>query len=250
MKECPFYTVIYSDDSLVALNKRSGLLVASDRYDPNAARLDSEASKEFGKLYAVHRIDKDTSGLVLYARTEEAHRALSLQFQNREVHKVYHCLVTGHPLWKEQRVDIKLMPDGDKLHRTTVNRRGGKDSITDFRLIGNCGPYSWIEARPLTGRTHQIRAHLHAIGLDIACDSLYARNASPIKLSSIKHKWHGDEEKEVPLLSRLALHAYSIEFKHPVTRELCSLKAPYPRDMEAIRKQLAKLFDVDPLKEN
>lgn len=90
MKNNPDYTVLYSDDDIIVLNKRSGLLIAADRYDPDAPRLDLLAQEEFGRLFAVHRIDKDTSGLVVYARNEDAHRNLSLQFQNREVKKVYH----------------------------------------------------------------------------------------------------------------------------------------------------------------
>ena len=87
MKKIPDYTTIYQDEQIVVLNKRSGLLIASDRYDLEAPRLDLEAEKEFGKLYAVHRIDKDTSGIIIYARNPEAHKALSMQFQEREVEK-------------------------------------------------------------------------------------------------------------------------------------------------------------------
>ena len=85
MKQNPDYSVIYSDDDIVVFSKRSGLLIAADRYDADAPRLDVIAEKEFGRLYAVHRIDKDTSGLVIYARNPESHKALSLQFENRTV---------------------------------------------------------------------------------------------------------------------------------------------------------------------
>lgn len=247
MKLTPDYTVIYSDDAIVVLNKRSGLLVAADRYDTEAPRLDILAEKEFGRLYAVHRIDKDTSGCVVYARSAQAHRSLSMQFEERKVEKVYHCLVNGRPLWKETTVDTKLLPDGDARHRTIVNARAGKPSATQFRLIGVCGPYSWIEARPKTGRTHQIRAHLQSIGLSIVCDPLYSGNQKPVRLSDIKRRWNGDTETERPLLSRLALHAYSISFDHPETGGRMTLTAPYQKDMDATRKQLANIFGVDPL---
>lgn len=246
MKPVPNYTVIYSDNDIVVLNKRSGLLVAQDRYDVDAPRLDTEASKEFGKLFAVHRIDKDTSGLVIYARNAEAHRNLSIQFEERGVKKTYHCLVNGHPLWEQKTVDLKLEPDGDSRHRTIVNPRGGKVSITDFRLIGNCGPYSWIEACPRTGRTHQIRVHLASLGLSIVCDPLYSGNQKPVRLSDVKRKWNGDVEEEKPLLSRLALHAYSLRIEHPSLGHEMNFTAPYPRDMEAVRKQFAKIFKVNP----
>lgn len=244
------YSVIFCDDSFIVLNKRSGMLIAADRYNPEAPRLDLAAQKEFGKLFAVHRIDKDTSGLIIYARTEEAQRALSVQFEHRQVHKTYHALVYGHPLWQELHVDLALQPDGDARHRTVPNKRFGKASITDFRLIGHCGPYSWVECKPLTGRTHQIRVHLAANGFSIVCDPLYSGSQKPVRLSEIKKRWNGDEFEERPLLNRLALHAYKIEFIHPVTGETVWFTAPYPKDMDATRKQLAKIFGVDPLNES
>jgi len=243
------YSVIYSDDDIVVLNKSSGVLIAQDRYNPTAPRLDLLAEKEFGRLFAVHRLDKDTSGVIIYARNEAAHKGLSLQFEQRKVHKTYHALVYGHPLWQDLHVDLALQPDGDARHRTVVNKKFGKASVTDFRLIGSCGPYSWIEAKPLTGRTHQIRVHLQANGLSIVCDPLYSGNQKPVRLSEIKKKWNGDEEEERPLLSRLALHAYKIELTHPVSNQPFSFTAPYPKDMEATRKQLSKIYGVDPLED-
>ncbi|QTQ15254.1 RluA family pseudouridine synthase [Treponema parvum] len=248
MKFVPDYTVIYCDNDIAVLNKRSGLSVAADRYDAAAPRLDLSAEREFGKLFAVHRIDKDTSGIIVYARTAEAHKALSVQFENREVEKIYHCLINGRPLWETLHVDLKLQVDGDSRHRTVANQRSGKPSVTDFKLLGVCGPYSWIEARPKTGRTHQIRAHLAENGFFIVCDPLYGGNQKPVRLSDVKRNWHGDGEEEKPLLNRLVLHAYGIEFAHPLSGKKMCFTAPYPRDMEAVRKQFEKIFSVDPLK--
>ena len=243
------YSVIYADDDIIVLNKRSGILIAADRYNEDASRLDLLAQEEFGKLYAVHRIDKDTSGLIIYARNLEAQRNLSTQFEKREVSKTYHALVYGHPLWESLDVNLPLLPDGDSRHRTVANKKAGKPSFTSFRLIGNCGPYSWIEAKPKTGRTHQIRVHLAENGLSIVCDPLYSNSQKPVRLSEIKKKWNGDEYEERPLLSRLALHAYKIEITHPKTCEKINFTAPYPKDMDATRKQLAKIFGVDPLEQ-
>ena len=247
MKPILDYTVLYNDDDIVVLNKRSGLLIAADRYDPDAPRLDETASKEFGKIYAVHRIDKDTSGAVIYAKNAEAHKKLSEQFMNRTVQKVYHCLVNGRPAWDDLHVTLPLLPDGDIRHRTVVNKKIGKFSITDFHLIGVCGPDSWIEARPHTGRTHQIRAHLQANGLGIVCDPLYSGNQKPVRLSDIKRRWNGDTLEERPLLSRLALHAFRLTLNHPRTGETMTFTAPYPKDLDAVRNQLAKIFKTDPL---
>ena len=247
MKIIPDYTVIYSDDDIVVLNKRSGLLIASDRYDMDAPRLDLSAQKEFGKLFAVHRIDKDTSGIVIYARNEETHRNLSMQFENREVQKTYHAFVHGRALWEDTEVNSKLLIDGDSRHRTVVNAKYGKSALTKFHNIGSCGPYSWIEAKPHTGRTHQIRVHLQSLGLSIVCDPLYSGNQKAVYLSEIKRAWNGEEDKERPLLSRLGLHAYQLNVTHPKTGKKMTFTASYHKDMDALRKQLAKIFGIDPL---
>ena len=249
MKKIPDYTTIYSDEHIIVLNKRSGLNVAADRYDPDSPRLDVSAEAEFGKLFAVHRIDKDTSGIVIYARDAESHKNISQQFQERTVQKTYHCLVNGRPSWDDLDVKLPLQPDGDIRHRTVVNRRFGKPSETLFHCFGSCGPYSWIEAKPLTGRTHQIRVHLQANDLSIVCDPLYSGNQKPVRLSDIKHRYNGDTFEENPLLSRLALHAYKITLKHPATDEEVTFRAPYQKDMEAVRNQLEKIFGVNPLAE-
>jgi len=247
MKTTPDYSVIHSDDDIIVLNKKSGLCVAADRYDEEAPRLDLIAQEEFGKLFAVHRIDKDTSGIVVYARNEAAHKNLCDQFAARKVHKIYHCLVRGRPLWSDLKVTLPLMPDGDARHRTVVNKTRGKDSVTDFHFIGSCGPFSWIEARPLTGRTHQIRAHLSANNLSIVGDPLYSGNQRGVYLSELKKRWNGDPEMERPLIDRLALHAWKISFTHPASGGQVEFVAPYPKDLEVTRKQLAKIFGVDPL---
>jgi len=250
MKQSAQFSVIYQDQDIVVLNKASGLLVAADRWDPDAPRLDTLATKELcsegERLYAVHRIDKDTSGLVIYARTEEAHRTLSMAFENREVEKTYHALVYGRPDWEELEVDIPLRIDGDVKHRTVKDKHNGKNSRTLFRYLGACGPFSWIEAKPVTGRTHQIRVHLALSGLTIACDPLYGKS-DPLFLSKIKRSWRGDELAERPILERLALHAWKMRVAHPTTKEMMEFTAPYPRDLEATRKQLAKIFRTNPL---
>lgn len=247
MKVTPNYTTIYSDDAIIVLNKRSGLLVAGDRYDSESPRLDLEAEKEFGKIYAVNRIDKEASGIVIYARTPEAQKNLSAQFESKQITKTYFCLVNGHPLWKDLNVNLPILPDSDNRHRSKINKRFGKSAVTDFTLIGNCGPYSWLKATLNIERTNQVRVHLSANQICIVCDPLYSGNQKPVRLSDFKRKWNGDEEEERPLLNRLALHAYSLEITHPVTGERVTFTAPFPKDMDATRNQLAKVFKIDPL---
>ncbi len=247
MKKRESFTVIFEDSDIIVFNKSSGILTAADRYDNDAPRLDILAEEKHGKLLAVHRIDKDTSGLIVYAKTKEAHRELSMAFEKRDVKKIYHALVYGRPLWTNHLCDVSLMIDGDARHRSVVNKRQGKPSKTEFLLLGSCNAFSWIEARPITGRTHQIRAHLLHEGFQIVCDPLYGGNQKAIKLSDIKRSWKGDAFEERPLLDRLALHAYRLEFTHPTTQERLSFTAPYSKDMDSLRKQLAKLYGLDPL---
>lgn len=238
------YAVLYADNDILIVNKKSGILATRDRYDESALHLDSLLENEFKTIFPVHRLDKETSGVMVFARTENAHRALSLQFQNHAVEKIYHCIVYGAPSWSEKKITLPLSVDFDSKHRTIANKNG-KPSETFFRVLGKTGSYSWLLAKPKTGRTHQIRAHLASENIFIVCDTLYFENAKPIFLSKIKRKWRGNANDETPLISRMALHAFSISFLHPTKKERVTFSAPYEKDMKAFYNQCAKLFSLD-----
>jgi len=263
-KKRPLFSLICEDENIAALNKSSGIAVSPDRWDLSKERLDRLAAKFLGieKLYTVHRIDKDTSGLVVFAKNSETHKALSVAFENRSVTKRYIAAVHGRPSWNETSCDLRLVPNGNKLHLTIIDKYRGKPSFTRFRLLGSAGNYSILEAFPETGRTHQIRVHLAALGHTVVCDELYGKN-KPIMLSSFKRGWRGNPHEERPLLSRLGLHAAELSipsiFDENVTAtgsidtntakaensSSVRLRAPLSRDMAALIRQMEKAAGED-----
>jgi 23S rRNA pseudouridine1911/1915/1917 synthase len=257
MKQKPPFTILYEDSCLIGVNKTPGITVSADRWDDSRERLDmllnafyAARPKQEGlpfphRVFIVHRIDRDTSGLVIFAKDEETHKRLSKSFESREVQKTYIAVVHGRPAWTETDCDFALVPDGDKHHRTIIDKYRGKKSLTRFRLLGSARNYSVIEALPATGRTHQIRTHLAELGHPVVCDPLYGRNSpKPVLLSSIKKGWRGDPLDERPLLARLGLHAAKLVLPGGGTEELC-LRAPLYRDMAALIKQMEKCAGAD-----
>jgi RluA family pseudouridine synthase len=239
MKETPPFTVVYENQDIIAVNKASGISVGGDRWDESKDRLDRLVSgvvQPATKIFVVHRIDRETSGLVVFAKNEEAHRRLSLAFEGRGVKKHYIAIVYGRPSWQETACDLPLIPNGNKRHMTIIDKFRGKKSLTRFNLLGSAGNFSVFEVFPETGRTHQIRVHAAALGYPVVCDLLYGDD-KPVLLSAIKKNWRGDLLEEKPLLARLGLHAAELSLPE---RSIKPLKAPLSRDMAALIKQMEK----------
>jgi RluA family pseudouridine synthase len=257
MAEIKPFTIIHEDNFIIAVNKASGISVVGERWDENAPRLDlllkqklaerEEPSAEYStaELFTVHRIDKDTSGLVLFAKDQETHKRLSIAFENRNVEKTYIAVIHGRPAWPNDQAvcDLPLVPDGNKKHLTIIDQYRGKPSRTAFTLLLSAGNYSVVEARPETGRTHQIRVHLSAFEHPIVCDPLYGKLANRrtrggkgngVYLSSFKKNWKGNAVEERPLLERLGLHAARIVL------DGLTLEAPLFRDMAVLITQMEK----------
>jgi len=238
-----FFSIIYEDENIAVLNKSSGIAVSPDRWDLSRERLDLLAAEflRIEKVYTVHRIDRDTSGLVVFAKNSETHKTLSLAFEGRQIKKRYIAAVHGRPSWKEKSCDLPLVPNGNKRHLTIIDKYRGKKSLTVFHFLGGAGNYSILEALPETGRTHQIRVHLASLGHPVVCDELYG-SSKPVLLSSFKQNWRGDPLEERPLLSRLGLHAAELFIADYAGGESpgLTLKAPLPRDMAALIKQMEK----------
>jgi RluA family pseudouridine synthase len=245
------FSVIYDDDNIVVLNKSAGLLVTPDRFDKHKKSLLVIASEYIysthsnKKLFVVHRIDGETSGAVVFAKNANIHRRLSMAFENRDVKKTYLAVIHGRPAWNTTRCDLPLVPNGNKRHQTIVDKYHGKASVTDFKLLSGVGEYSIVEATPETGRTHQIRVHLAALGHPIVCDFFYGKTSRGVYLSDFKHGWRGDKLREKPLLDRLGLHAWklALPYRTPLTPniegDILNIEAPFPRDIAALLNQLS-----------
>jgi len=212
-------SILWSDESLLVVNKPAGLPTLPDGYNANAPCLVKLLEARFGRLWVVHRLDRITSGVIVLARTAEAHRTLNLQFDGREVSKVYHALVAGAPAWDEQVADLPLRADGDRRHRTVVDEHRGKPAMTRLHVLERFAACALVEARPTTGRTHQIRAHLAALGYPIVADLLYGA-------------------AETEMISRAALHARSLSLAHPLTAAPLCFEAPYPDDFASALARL------------
>lgn len=228
--------ILYSDEHILAINKPSGLLAIPDGFHPENETARSLLEPKFGPLWTVHRLDKGTSGVLLLARDKDTHRSLNDQFANREIHKEYHLATLGIPVNEQWEVRLPLRVNGDRAHRTVIDLLTGKTAITHFSVGRRFDSgYSLLFARPSTGYTHQIRVHIAASGLSVAGDALYKPRPHPAIEVTVKGILHENAVRA----SRLMLHAYTIEFKHPTRMQNISILAPYPDDFSMFLQEIS-----------
>jgi 23S rRNA pseudouridine1911/1915/1917 synthase len=230
--------IIFENEDFVALNKPSGLLSIPDREGKDIS-LKTLLKEKYGNIFTVHRLDKDTSGLIVFAKNEQMHRHLSQQFEARLTEKIYLGLVIGSPAEAKGRIDDAIAEHPVQRGLMIIDRRG-KDALTDYEVLEDFGIYAWVQFRIHTGRTHQIRVHMKNLGYPIVYDVLYG-DGKPLLLSSLKSKFKLSkyELEERPIMGRLALHAYQLKFSD-LEGKTVALEAELPKDMRATLQQLGK----------
>jgi RluA family pseudouridine synthase len=244
-------SILFEDDHLLALDKPSGLLTSPDRYDrerPNLMKLlhagiaeGKPWAREHNRDYLAnsHRLDFETSGIILLAKSKPALVKLADQFGSNKPLKRYVALINGAPVEDEFTVDKRISPHLAKPGLMRVDPRHGKKSLTRFSVLEKFRNHTLLRCEPLTGRTHQIRIHLRSVRLPIVGDKLY--HGAPLKLSRLKRRYTiktGEVEK--PLIDRVALHAEELSLPHPVTGEMVTIKAPWPKDLAVAVKYLRR----------
>ncbi len=210
--------VLYEDDDLLIINKQPGIIVHPTKGHPTSTiangimkyMLDTDQSF---KIRFANRIDMDTSGIVICCKNANAQNDISSQMRYQTVVKKYIAIVHGSVDRDEFTIDLPVGRESQETIRRSVMYEGGKDAVTDVKVLRRYGDYTLVELSLHTGRTHQIRVHLSHIGHPIIGDSLYDGDAPG-------------------LIDRQALHAYRISFLHPVSKERIEIEAPFPKDIE------------------
>ncbi len=222
--------IVYEDEDIIVVNKQKGLVVHPGNGNPNGtlvnaimAHCKDSLSGIGGEIRPgiVHRLDKDTSGLLIIAKNDEAHLNIAEQIKNHEVKKTYLALVRGRIKEQEATIDMPIARDEKNRIKMAVDKKG-KSAITHFKVIKKYENYTFLEINIETGRTHQIRVHLSKIGFPIVGDSVYSNGKNPFGVEG------------------QMLHSYKLEFKHPRTGEILKLEAKLPQYFQDVLDKLDK----------
>ncbi len=236
--------VLYEDEDLAVINKPAGMVVHPGSGNTTGT-LTAALLSRFGELSAVggpqrpgivHRLDKETSGALIVARTDEAHRALVEEFQEREVEKEYVALLHGKLRTAAGRIELPVARDLRRRTRMTTRRREGRPARTDWRVKLVLGAFTLVDASLHTGRTHQLRVHFSALGCPVVGDTVYGAPREERAGSST-----------LPELGRNFLHAARVRFVHPRTGETIEVRAPLPEELASYLRNLGKAVGVEGL---
>jgi 23S rRNA pseudouridine1911/1915/1917 synthase len=230
--------IIFENDQFIVVNKPPGLLSIPDR-EGKEISLKQLLQQKYGQIYTVHRLDRETSGIIVFAKDADMHKFLSQAFEERSVEKYYLGIVNGLLPEKAKTIDAPIMEHAVKRGLMIVHKKG-KPAVTDYEVLEEFGKFSLLQFRIHTGRTHQIRVHMQYVGHPLVCDELYG-DGLPVRVSSFKRnfKLSKYEEEEKPILSRVGLHAARLVFTDMAGKQY-ELEAPLPKDMRALLQQLKK----------
>lgn len=238
------YDILFEDDDMIIINKSSGLLSIPDRFNSDIKSAYNLLKDKYPSIYTVHRIDRETSGLLCFAKNAETHKAMNILFENNEVNKEYHAICYSIPEISEGVIDVPIAHSG-KLDGKMVPHPKGKESITKYKCIESWQKYSLIKLKPLTGRTHQIRVHMAYIRCPLIGEKVY-HDYAPLTISTLKPRAHVSiDQEEKALITRVALHASHLEFE--LNNKHYSFDAEMPKDMKATLHQMRKCLKSYPL---
>ncbi|RYE36439.1 MAG: RluA family pseudouridine synthase [Sphingobacteriaceae bacterium] len=230
--------ILFENPDIIVVNKPPFLSSLDEREggEINLLRL---AKQYWADAQICHRLDKETSGALIIAKNPEAYRSVSIQFEKRQVKKVYHAVIDGTHVFENLFIDLPILNIGKGT--VTISRQDGKRAETWFNSLKYFKHYTLVECKPVTGRMHQIRIHLATQRASIAGDETY--KGKPVFLSALKRNYRlSKEQEELPIMKRFALHAYEVTFKINPEQEI-TVHAPYPKDFETLMKLLEK-FDL------
>lgn len=229
--------IIFENKDFIAVNKSPGMLSVPDRQGKETS-LKQMLQQQYEEIFIVHRLDKETSGVIVFAKNAVTHKLLCGQFEHRKIEKYYVGLVMGNPINSIGRIDIGIAEHPIKKGEMITHAKG-KESLTTYEVLQNFRNYSWLKFRIHTGRTHQIRVHTKHIGHPLVCDELYG-DGKPVFVSQIKKNFKLSKNvlDEIPILQRLALHAYQLKFSW--NNKDIDLIAEPPKDIRALLIQLEK----------
>jgi len=235
--------VIYEDSDLIVINKPADMIVHPARGNTHGTLVNALAyyceqlSSGLGPFRPgiVHRLDKDTTGVMVVTKNDIAQWKVAKQFEHRQVKKTYLAIVHGTPQLSADRVSAPLGIHPRIRERYAIRPEIGKEAITFYEVLEEFRGFSLLRLTPRTGRTHQIRVHLSYMKHPIVADDMYG--------GKLIYQWQladADPVPQEPIINRVALHASTLEFKHPTTGEIMKFEAPLPGDMQNLLDLLRK----------
>ncbi len=232
--------ILFEDEDLVVVNKPAGVLSIPDRFNASKPNMLTQLKALYSNVFVVHRLDAETSGIICFAKNEQAHQHLNLQFEHRAVEKIYLALTDGRIVQDTGIIDAGIEPHPTLKGKMITSKRG-KPSLTLFQVTERFKHFTLVEANLKTGRTHQVRVHFASIGHTLAVDALYGKRAQ-LFLSEVKlNRFNlGKFQEERPIMNRTTLHAHRLKLRHPKQEKEVEITAPLPKDFKALLQQLEK----------